>query len=1044
MTSNNQPKLSNRILKARVRHKDLKKEHFRIESTILNPNLLQDDSRPYANVELFGETITGLMDSGANITILGSGCIEFLKKHDKSYNFINSAVKTAGGNSVPILGKLKTNVSWRGIEKPLTVYVAPGLSQKLYLGFDFFKQFGLDQFLISELEENDPNMHKLSCENKAKLESVVEKFPSFDKFGLGKTSLITHKIDTGEAQPIKRRYYPISPAKEKLVYAEVDRMLALGVIEVSKSSWSSPVAAVVKPGKVRLCIDSRAVNKVTKKDAYPIPNIEGLLMRLSNTCFISALDLKDAFWQIPLEEGSKEKTAFTIAGRPLYQFNVMPFGLCNAPQTMSRLMDVAIPSELRQRVFVYLDDLLVFSDSFEEHLVLLERVAECFVKAGLTLNVKKSKFCMREVNYLGYIVGEGGIRTNDEKVASIRKYPEPKTVRQVRRFLGMANYYRKFVKNYSALASPLHDLTKKGRKFEMTLAARNAMEQIKLALTTAPVLIHPDYSKPFLVQCDASVSGIGAVLCQLDKDGEERPIFYYSHKLNKAQRNYSITELECLAAVSAVKKFRPYLEMQEFKIVTDHSSLRWLMNQKDLSGRLARWSLSLSGYNFEIEHRKGSENIVPDALSRCLENVDELDLCVVDVDLCSPDFDDEDYSTLRKTILDNQECLPDLKVVEKLIFKKTEFSIGIESADLNCWKLWIPGVMTEKVIQAAHCSIQASHGGIAKTLDRIRSNYYWPNMACQVRDFVSTCDTCKSSKSANFVTRLPMSGTFISERPFQRIFLDFLGPYPKSKSGNSFILVVLDGFSKFTFLHPLKKATTSGVVKFLRDTVLSVFGCPEVVVSDNGRQFTSNDFSQFLNKYSIQHMKTPLHSPQCNASERVNRSIVEAIRAHIGDGNQNEWDTHLPEISTALRSALHSSIGISPYYALFGRKMIVHGSSYPILKKLNDIDDCETEVVSKSDQMKIISDSIVKNLNKAFDRNCKSYNLRSSKIKYVPGQIVFRKNFQISDSSKQICSKLTPKYVKAKIVACVGKSMFKLANMSGKPIGIFHSKDLKP
>lgn len=239
--------------------------------------------------------------------------------------------------------------------------------------------FGLDKFLVSEISmpscTADANSHELSSDQISIVESIRLMFPSFSKLGLGKTHLMEHHINTANATPIKKIHYPISPAKEALLYVELDKMLELGVIEESKSPWSSPVATVVKPGKTRVCLDSRDLNKVTIKDAYPILHIEGLLIRLSDTCFISAIDLKDAFWQIPLSQHSREKTAFTVAGRPLYQYTVMPFGLCNSSPTMIRLMDLVIPAKLKVRVFVYLDDLLVFSRTFEEHMILLEKVA---------------------------------------------------------------------------------------------------------------------------------------------------------------------------------------------------------------------------------------------------------------------------------------------------------------------------------------------------------------------------------------------------------------------------------------------------------------------------------------------------------------------------------------------------------------------------------------------------------------------------------------------------------------------------------------------
>lgn len=324
--------------------------------------------------------------------------------------------------------------------------------------------------------------------------------------------------------------------------------------EVSNSSWNSPITLVQKGSKNRLCLDVRKLNSRTIKDAYPLPHIEGILSRLQDTTFISAIDLKDAFWQIPLEEKSREKTSFTVPGRPLYQFTVMPFGLCNAAQRMCRLMDKVIPSVIRSNVFVYLDDLLVCSASFEEHIILLGDVAKCLDRANLTINVEKSKFCYKEVRYLGFVVGNGLIRTDDQKVKAVAEFPEPKTPRQLRRFLGMTGWYRRFVRDYASVAAALHDCLTKDRvkKFSLTLEAKHSFECLKQCLISAPVLRNPDFSRKFYIQCDASSQGVGGVLFQIDDEGNEHPISYMSAKLNKAQRNYSVTELECFAAVLSV------------------------------------------------------------------------------------------------------------------------------------------------------------------------------------------------------------------------------------------------------------------------------------------------------------------------------------------------------------------------------------------------------------------------------------------------------------------------------------------------------------
>ena len=1037
--------INNHLLKTRERHKNLRKEYKRVKKTILHVEELGTDPRPFTDVEIFGERIKGLMDSGASISVLGTGSLKFLENNKIKFKPLTSSVKTASGAALAILGKIETSIFWRNQYKTITLYIAPELRQQLYLGFDFFQLFGLDRFLVEEVngdeEVVDVKSHQLNFEEKSQLQKVIDMFPSSFKMGLGETHLIKHFIDTGEARPIKRRHYPISPAKERLLFVELDRMKSLGVIEESLSPWSSPITTVVKPGKTRMCIDCRDLNKVTVKDAYPIPNIDGLLMRLTETRFISALDLKDAFWQIPLEESSKEKTAFTVAGRPLYQFKVMPFGLCNAPQTMCRLMDLVIPGELRHRVFVYLDDLLIFSNSFEEHLDLLRLVAKRIQISGLTLNIQKSKFCMKEVNYLGYIVGEGGLRTSDEKVQSIRNFSEPRTPKELRRFLGMAGYYRKFIPNFSDMASPLTNLYTKGTKFVFTDEARIAMENIKTALTTAPILIHPNYSKPFIIQCDASSYGIGAVLCQLDDCKTERPIFYFSKKLNKAQRNYSVTEQECLAAVKAVEKFRPYVEMQPFKVITDHASLKWLMNQRDLSGRLARWSMALAKYDFSIEHRKGSEHIVPDALSRAFHDIEEIELHFIDIDLNSPEFDSIDYVELRNSCIELQNSVPDVKVTGRHIFRRTNHSTGMISDEFQNWKLWIPISLSESLISAAHNPPDVAHCGIAKTIYKLREKYFWPNMALQVKNFIQRCEICKCVKPSNTITRPPIGEPVLSKRAFQKIYIDFMGPYPKSKNGNTVLLVILDHFTKYTLLQALPKATAVEVVKFLEEIVFPLFGVAETIHTDNGRQFTSNKFENIMTKYQIKHMYNPLYTPQCNASERVNRNILSAIRAYVKDDHR-DWDRYIKEIGISLRNTLHSSIGTTPHFALFGNHMITHGSSYPIITKLESMEGNDLRL-ALPDKMELIGSTILNNATKAHERAAKLYNRNTKKNQFYIGQEIYRRNFQISSLDKFFSAKLAPKYVKGLIKDKVGNNMYHVVNLDGKSCGIFHAKDLK-
>lgn len=1009
------------------------------------------DGRIYAEVEFLDKSELGLLDTGANISCIGKDlALEDFSKH-AGFRKLKSTVRTADNKAQEVIGYIEVEMLYKSKVNRIKLYIVPTLNQRLILGLDFWRCFELIDNIVAEITLNgtgndkdniDSDEYPLTQVQQRQLELVKTFFPSFEKQGLGKTSLIKHRIDVGNSRPVKQRFYPVSPAVEKLMYSEVDRMLSLGVIEESTSAWSSPMRLVIKPGKVRLCLDARKINEVTVKDAYPLPNIQGIFARLPKANIISKIDLKDAYWQIALEEESKAITAFTIPGRPLYQFTVMPFGLCTAPQTMCRLMDSIIPPELKHSVFGYLDDVCVVSDTFEEHISILLRLSEQFKKANLTLNINKSKFCVRKVQYLGFIIGNGGISTDPSKVESIINWPIPKTLKQVRGFLGLTGWYRRFISNFADVTHPITELLTKKKKFEWTDSANEAFKKIKLLLTSAPVLKNPDFSKKFYIHCDASDFGIGAVLVQLGEKGEENPIAYMSKKLNSAQRNYSVTEKECLAAIEAIERFRCYIELQEFEVVTDHSSLVWLMRQPNLKGRLARWVLKLQYYKFTISHRKGKDNIVPDALSRMHEgNISSVELIAPEIDLESIHFLDKDYVTLRKKIEENESSYPDIKIMDRYIYIRTNFATGVVDVDDNSWKLWVPEGLRNDILKRFHDSVLASHGGIGKTLNLIRRYFFWPKLATNVKTYINNCSICKSTKATNQRLKPEMGNMSVSERAFQRIYVDLLGPYPRSKKGYIGLLIVLDHFSKYHWLCPLRKFTSAVITEFLEKNIFHLYGVPEIMISDNGSQFRSNEFNAFLTKYGIQHLYTALYSPQSNASERVNRSIIAAIRAYLKKDHR-EWDVNISAISCALRNSAHSAIGISPYHALYGFDMVTHSSTYKLLKNIYSLGESDVNI-KRDDKLAILRENVGSNMKKAYDLNVKQYNLRARPVNFVVGQEVFRRNFAQSNAEKNFNAKLSPLFIKAKVKEKLGNCYYVLEDVDTKCSGTYHAKDIK-
>jgi hypothetical protein len=485
--------------------------------------------------------------------------------------------------------------------------------------------------------------------------------------------------------PIKQRPYWWSPYMLAEVNKEIDRMLENNVISPSDSPWSSPILLVKKSsGEYRLCFDGRRLNAVTKRDSYPLPRVDRILSMLRGAKYISSIDLKNAFWQIPLDSESRPKTAFAIPGRGLFHFNVLPFGLTNAAQRQQCLMDRIFGPELEPHVFVYLDDLIIIAPTFEKHVQVLREVIRRLRDAKLTVNAKKCQLFRSSLKYLGFIVDEHGLGTDPDKVAAMVSYPVPKTSTEIKRFVGMCSWYRRFIPHFSTLMSPINALLtgkRKRQKTEWTPEAQEAFQKIKDALVSAPVLSSPDFSKPFVIQTDASNTGLGAVLTQ-DLDGDERVIAYASRSLTKAERNYSVTERECLAVLFALEKFRPYVEGTHFTIVTDHYSLLWLNRMKDPAGKLARWSVKLNQFSFDLVHRKGKLNVVPDALSRLPAEIAAVDIdSFLGVNLNDLD---ESYTRLRDNIIANPS--------KKSIMESRErFRVSIRT-EQNCTTRQRPGV----------------------------------------------------------------------------------------------------------------------------------------------------------------------------------------------------------------------------------------------------------------------------------------------------------------------------------------------------------------
>ncbi|KAJ1117862.1 hypothetical protein NDU88_006058 [Pleurodeles waltl] len=470
---------------------------------------------------------------------------------------------------------------------------------------------------------------KLTDQQQKDCKHVLQQFASLFSLTPGLTNWCVHDIDTGDSLPVKNKLYRLSDQVKANIKAEVAKMLELKVIEPSDSPWSSPVVLVPKPNpqggkkELRFCVDYRGLNAVTRTDSHPIARADELIDRLGAAKFLSTFDLTSGYWQIALSPGAKERSAFsTPEGH--FQFKVMPFGLKNAPATFQQLVNRVL-SGLESFSAAYLDDIAVFSSTWEDHLVHLKEVLQALLQAGLTIKASKCQIGQSSVVYLGHLVGGGHVQPLQPKIQTILDWEAPKTQTQVRAFLGLTGYYRRFVQNYGTIVAPLTKLPskKQPKKVIWTPECQKAFDTLKQAMCSTPVLLAPDYSKEFIVQTDASEEGIGAVLAQVNEEGQDQPVAFISRRLLPREKRWSAIEREAFAVVWSLKKLRPYLFGTHFCVQTDHRPLRWLRQMRGENPKLLRWSISLQGMDFTVEHRPGTAHANADGLSRFFHLADE-------------------------------------------------------------------------------------------------------------------------------------------------------------------------------------------------------------------------------------------------------------------------------------------------------------------------------------------------------------------------------------------------------------------------------------
>ena len=764
----------------------------------------------------------------------------------------------------------------------------------------------------------------------------------------------------------------------------LEEMLQQQIIRPSKSSFASPIVLVrKKDNTLRLCIDYRRLNDRTRKDSFPLPRIEETLEALHGAAYFTTLDLAHGYFQVVMAEDSVDKTAFRVPWG-LYEFERMPQGLTNSPSTFQRIMEYILGDMNLSEIVLYLDDVLVFSKTLDEHLNRLDRVLSRLRSHGLKVKGKKCSFLRRQVTYLGHVVSEAGVAVDQDKIQRICTWPTPSSVSEVRSFLGLASYYRRFIAGFSKMAGPLHALTGKavtqagkGNDFHWGVKEDEAFNELKSALTTTPVLAYPNFDRNFILEIDASYAGLGACLLQQDDNGKIHPVAYASRGLRGAERNYSDMssfKIELLALKWAVtEKFGPYLQGSHTVVWTDHNPLAHLKTA-NLGATEMRWVAQLSQYDLEVKYRPGRTNKCADALSRCPGNASGTEIksalqetasCLTlqvsrtdeDTNKCNvepcvlPSFTHDELATMQQ----KDEVLHELrKMWDENWIPGEDFERSISG--LKSWirewqkfrmnkgvlyrivtdpvlgsvnQLLVPATLRTTLIEMVHD--KWGHQGVTRTFELLRRRCFWPGMHHDVKKHVQRCFRCVTTKPPTPTIRPPMRH-LLAFRPQEILAVDFL-KLDGGFKGYEDVLVMTDIFSKFSQAVPCRDQTALTVAKMLRDHWFVHYGVPGRIHSDRGGSFENAIIHELCAMYGIKKSRTTAYHPAGNGQcERFNKTLCGLIRS-LDPSERRRWPELMQHVLYMYNTTPHRVTGVCPYFLMFGRQ-----PSIPIDHLLNRLD----------------------------------------------------------------------------------------------------------
>ena len=936
-------------------------------------------SQPYmVELQVNGQPLTMEVDTGAAMSLAPESVLADLLPFTELQK-TTSVLRTYTGEQIPVKGTISVDVQYGGQQhRKLKLLVVHG-SGPCLMGRDWLRVVKLDWKTVGRVSVSENLQNRV--------ESLKEKYQDVFAETLGTINSHKAKLHVKEnARPKFFKPRSVPYAMRERVESEIERLEQEGVIEkVTYSEWASPIVPVPKPnGRLRLCVDYKVtVNPAMDVDQYPLPRPEDIFASLSGGQQFTTLDLANAYNQMVLDEDSRKYVTINTH-KGLYQYTRLPFGIASAPAIFQRTMDTILQGI--DGVACYIDDIIVTGRAAEEHLQHLEEVFKCLQKHGIHVRLPKCRFLQDSVEFLGHRIDADGIHTTENKLQAIVQAPAPKTVPELRSFLGLINYYGKFIPNAATILHPLNELLRKESKWKWSRKCQSSFEQAKEALVSSKVLVHYNPSLPIRMAGDASAYGIGAVISHILPDGTEHPVAFASRTLTASEKNYSQVEKEALSLVFGVKRFNSYLYGRRFTLVTDHKPLTVILGPKKgipalAAARLQRWAWILSAYTYEIEFRPTGEHCNADGLSR-------LPLSGIPPE--------DNFTDIRVFNISQMEALPvttnNLRAAtgsDPVLSKVIRYLRGYWPQDHNIPQylrpffnrrneltveegclLWgirvvIPKRLRIKLLQELH----RDHPGVSRMKSVARSYMWWPGLDKEVEQLAKSCQSCQAVKRAPSV--VPLQPWIWPSKPWQRVHLDFAGPFQ-----GSMFLVGVDAYSKWPEVRIMSSTTTLKTLDVLREWFAS-HGIPEHLVTDNGPQFVSDEFETFTKRNGIKHVRSAPYHPASNGlAERFIQSLKQSLQASRDDGR-----SLVQRVSSYLltyRTTSHATTGAPPCKLLMQRDL---RTRFTFL-----IPDCGKSVLDKQSQQKTTHDRTSRSREWSVGDKVMARNLRPGSD-WIPGTI---------------------------------------------------------